>query len=289
MTENPMSPSLRLDAHQHFWDPDRKDYGWLTADMPRLFKPFQPTDLEPFLLNHHIDGTILVQAAPTIAETEYLLDLASRTPFVKAVVGWIDFENPDHLVHLQRWAGHPLLKSLRPMVQDIADPDWLLMPEIDWAFEALQELDLAFDALILPLHLDRLLKRLKRHPGLRVCIDHGAKPEIRHNIFEPWAEQMARLAHETSAFCKVSGLVTEAKTPWIEADLGPYLDHLRLLFGPKRLIFGSDWPVLNLNGTYSGWLTLLEQWTQHWSAEEQSDFFGGNAMRFYRLPLPTQP
>ena len=284
-----MNPPLRLDAHQHFWDPARKDYGWLTADMPSLFKPIQPADLEPFLVQHQIDGTVLVQAAPTIAETDYLLDLARKTPFVKAVVGWIDFENPDHRVHLQRWAKNPLLKSLRPMVQDIADPDWLLKPEIDWAFETLQDMDLAFDALILPVHLERLLKRLKRHPRLRVCIDHGAKPEIRHQIFEPWAEQMAQLAHETSAFCKISGLVTEAKTPWIEADLGPYLDHLHALFGPKRLIFGSDWPVLNLNGTYSGWMTLLERWTQHWSHQDRSDFFGGNAMRFYGLSLPTQP
>ena len=142
-----MNPPLRLDAHQHFWDPDRKDYGWLTADMPSLFKPIQPVDLEPFLLKHQIDGTVLVQAAPTIAETDYLLDLARKTPFVKAVVGWIDFENPDHRVHLQRWARNPLLKSLRPMVQDIADPDWLLKLEIDWAFEALQDMDLAFDAL----------------------------------------------------------------------------------------------------------------------------------------------
>lgn len=278
-----MSDEPIIDAHQHFWDPARKDYGWLTADLPALFKPFQPADLAPLLKQHKITGTVLVQAAPTCAETDYLLAIAARTPFVKGVVGWIDFEEHSHHIHLERWAKNPLLKGIRPMVQHIADPDWLLRPQIDWAFDALQQHDLAFDALVLPRHLTPLLQRLKRHPHLRVCIDHGAKPHIKEKNFTPWAEDMARLARETTAFCKISGLITEAAPEWTPADLRPYLDHLLHLFGPERLIFGSDWPVLTLNGRYDGWMDLLRDWTQDWPAPDRALLFGGNARRFYRL------
>ena len=278
-----MSEALVIDAHQHFWDPARKDYGWLTADLPTLFKPFQPDDLQPILTTHQIDATVLVQAAPTTAETEYLLALADHTPFVKGVVGWIDFENPNEHTTLERLAKHPLLKGIRPMVQDIADPNWLLKAEIDWAFDALQQFDLAFDALVLPRHLQPLLTRLERHPHLRVCIDHAAKPDIRGQNFEPWASDMAELAQKTQAFCKISGLVTEAATPWTPVDLAPVLSHILAVFGPERLIFGSDWPVLTLNGSYGGWIELLRDWTKNWTPEQRALFYGGNAKRFYHL------
>ena len=278
-----MSEALVIDAHQHFWDPARKDYGWLTADLPTLFKPFQPDDLQPILTTHQIDATVLVQAAPTTAETDYLLALADHTPFVKGVVGWIDFENPNERTTLERLVKHPLLKGIRPMVQDIADPNWLLKAEIDWAFDALQQFDLAFDALVLPRHLQPLLTRLERHPHLRVCIDHAAKPDIRGQNFEPWASDMAELAQKTQAFCKISGLVTEAATPWTPVDLAPVLSHILAVFGPERLIFGSDWPVLTLNGSYGGWIELLRDWTKNWTPEQRALFYGGNAKRFYHL------
>ena len=278
MTDHP-----RIDAHQHYWDPIRADYGWLTADLPILFKPFQPADLAPSLHAARITGTVLVQAAPTVEETDYLLALARTTPSVKGVVGWIDFENPEHITHLKRWSTEPLLKGVRPMVQDIQDPDWLLKPEIDWAFEALKAFDLSFDALVLPIHLPRLLKRLQRHPTLRVCIDHAAKPSIRTRAFEPWASDLAQVARDSTAFCKVSGLITEATAEWTPHDLRPYLDHLLQIFGPDRLIFGSDWPVLLLNGDYPRWMDLLMDWTQSFSQTERCKFFGGNAVHFYKI------
>ena len=202
---------------------------------------------------------------------------------MKGVVGWIDFENPNEHTTLERLAKHPLLKGIRPMVQDIADPNWLLKAEIDWAFDALQQFDLAFDALVLPRHLQPLLTRLERHPHLRVCIDHAAKPDIRGQNFEPWASDMAELAQKTQAFCKISGLVTEAATPWTPVDLAPVLSHILAVFGPERLIFGSDWPVLTLNGSYGGWIELLRDWTKNWTPEQRALFYGGNAKRFYHL------
>jgi len=273
----------RIDAHQHFWDPARGDYGWLTADLPALFKPFGPEDLAPHLAAHGISGTVLVQAAPSLAETEYLLDIATSTPFVRGVVGWIDFEQPEQRDALERLARHPLLKGLRPMIQDIADPDWMLRPALDWAFKALIAHDLAFDALVLPGHLANLRILIDRYPDLRVVIDHGAKPQIRDGAFEPWASDIARLARETGAFCKCSGLVTEARADWTPADLSPYLDHLLGSFGPERLIFGSDWPVLTLAGDYSGWFDTVNQAIGHWTQQQQAAVLGGNASRFYRL------
>ncbi len=273
----------RIDAHQHFWDPARGDYGWLTADLPALFKPFGPEDLAPHLAAHDISGTVLVQAAPSLAETEYLLDIASRTPFVRGVVGWIDFEEPEQRDALERLARHPLLKGLRPMIQDIADPDWMLRPALDWAFKALIAHDLAFDALVLPKHLANLRILIDRYPDLRVVIDHGAKPQIKDGAFEPWAGNIARLARETNAFCKCSGLVTEARADWTPADLSPYLEHLLGSFGPERLIFGSDWPVLTMAGDYSDWFDTVNQAIRHWTQQQQAAVLGGNASRFYRL------
>ncbi len=273
----------RIDAHQHFWDPARGDYGWLTADLPALFKPFGPEDLAPHLAAHDISGTVLVQAAPSLAETEYLLDIASRTPFVRGVVGWIDFEEPEQRDALERLARHPLLKGLRPMIQDMADPDWMLRPALDWAFKALIAHDLAFDALVLPKHLANLRILIDRYPDLRVVIDHGAKPQIKDGAFEPWAGNIARLARETNAFCKCSGLVTEARADWTPADLSPYLEHLLGSFGPERLIFGSDWPVLTMAGDYSDWFDTVNQAIRHWTQQQQAAVLGGNASRFYRL------
>lgn len=272
-----------IDAHQHFWNPARGDYGWLTADLPSLFKPFGPEDLAPHLAAHGVTGTVLVQAAPSIAETDYMLGIAEQTPFVKGVVGWIDFEKPEQITDLERLALHPLLKGIRPMIQDIADPDWMLRADLDWAFQALIRLDLAFDALVLPHHLGNLLVLIKRYPDLRVVVDHGAKPLIRQGMTDPWASDMAALARETDCFCKLSGLVTEAKPDWQAHDLAPYITHLCKEFGPNRLIFGSDWPVLTLASDYSRWIETVRLAVSHWSQAQQAALFGGNASRFYRL------
>ena len=273
----------RIDAHQHFWDPARGDYGWLTADLPALFKPFGPDELAPHLTAHGITGTVLVQAAPSLAETDYLLEIASRTPFVKGVVGWVDFEQPGQRDALERLARNPLLKGLRPMIQDIADPDWMLRPTLDWAFKALIDHDLVFDALVLPKHLTNLHRLIDRYPDLRVVIDHGAKPQIRDGAFEPWATNIASLARDTGAFCKCSGLVTEARTDWSPAELTPYLDHILGSFGPERVIFGSDWPVLTLASDYQSWFDTVTQVIAHWTPDQQAAVLGGNACRFYRL------
>jgi len=274
---------MRLDAHQHFWALERDDYGWLTSDFPAIYRDFQPADLTPILDSHAIEGTILVQAAPTRAETDYMLDIAAQHSFVKGVVGWVDFENSHAPEHIARLAENPYLVGLRPMIQDIADPNWMLRPDLIPAFEALIAADLVFDALTLPAHLQTLSELLSRYPTMRVVIDHGSKPDIRAGTMDSWVRDMRRLATNTSCFCKLSGLVTEAAPNWTPEDLKPYVDHLLATFGPSRLIWGSDWPVCTLAATYDRWLETTHQLLEGLPTSDIDAILGGNAMTAYGL------
>lgn len=276
---------MRIDAHQHFWKLGRGDYGWLTPELTPLYRDYLPADLAPLLGAGGVDGTVLVQAAPTLAETRFLLALAARTDFVLGVVGWVDFESPDAPETIAALATDPLLRGLRPMIQDIADVDWMLRPQLGPAFQALVAHDLAFDALTLPRHLPNLLRLLERHPQMRVVVDHGSKPAIRDGAFRPWAEDMAALARDTGAYCKLSGLVTEAAADWTVADLAPYVDHLLQCFGPERLIWGSDWPVCRLAASYEGWLEAALRLVGP-DPDAHAAVFGGAARRFYGLSAP---
>jgi L-fuconolactonase len=271
---------MKIDAHQHFWALSRGDYGWLTADIAPLYRDFQPNDLTPLLADCGIDGTILVQAAPTAAETAYMLSLAAQNDFILGVVGWVDFEAADAADQIAILAENPKLVGLRPMIQDIADDDWMLRPNLAPAFEAMIAHDLAFDALVLPRHLKNLITLLGRHPDLRTVIDHGAKPEIRDGKFDDWAADMASLARNTQAYCKLSGIVTEANADWTAADIAPYVSHLLASFGPGRVIWGSDWPVSTLAATYQQWHDVALEC----AGADHTSILGGNAQKAYRLP-----
>lgn len=278
-----MTSGPRVDAHQHFWTLARGDYGWLTPGFDPIYRDFGPDDLAPMLTAAGIDHTVLVQAAPTVAETEFLLDLAARSEFVKGVVGWVDFENTAAPDEIARLAANPALVGLRPMIQDIADDDWMLRADLTPAFAALTAHDLTFDALTLPRHLSNLRKLLARHPDMRTVIDHGSKPSIRNGQFDGWSDDMAALARETTAYCKLSGLVTEAAPGWSVADLRPYVEHLLATFGPQRLIWGSDWPVCTLASTYENWLETTDILLSGLSDAERDAILGGNATRAYLL------
>jgi L-fuconolactonase len=270
-----------IDAHQHFWQVERGDYGWLTPALGPIFRDFMPEDLAPILARHGITGTILVQAAPTVAETRFMLDIARATPFVKGVVGWVDFEAADAVDTIAALAGDSLLVGLRPMVQDIADDDWLLRPAIATALDAMVAHHLVFDALVLPRHLPRLQELIARHPALAVVVDHGAKPLIRERIMEPWATDMAAIAAAPHVMCKLSGLVTEAAAEWQASDIAPYAAHILKAFGPHRVLFGSDWPVVNLAGGYDRWRREATGFIQHLGAVERGAILGDNARRLY--------
>jgi L-fuconolactonase len=273
--------TMRIDAHQHFWETARGDYGWLTPALPSLFRDFGPADLAPLMTAAAIDRTILVQAAPTVAETGYLLEIAKKTEFVAGVVGWADFDAPDAVAQVKALAENRLLVGLRPMIHNIAYYDWMLYEHLPPVFRAIQRAGLVFDALVRPIHLSRLLVLADRYPDLSIVIDHGAKPDIAGGVMQPWAADMAALAARQNVSCKLSGLVTEAGADWDEARLKPYVDHLIAIFGPGRLIFGTDWPVVTLAASHARWVDAAEALTAHLPGDNRAAIFGGNAQRIY--------
>ena len=276
---------MKIDAHQHFWTPARGDYFWMPPDHPILTRPYHPADLAPLLHSHGIERTVLVQAAPTVAETEYMLGIADTHDSVAGVVGWIDFEDPTDKAVLERLAQHPKFLGVRPMIQDIPDDSWMLRADVQWAYQALIDLDLSFDALGFPRHLAPFHRVLSQYPDMRVVIDHCMKPQVRDHPdgFEAWAEGMTRLAQDTGAFCKLSGVVTETDEGWTVDLLRPYVEHVLDIFGADRVMWGSDWPVCTLQASYAEWHDAADQLTSACSASERAAIFGGTAQRFYRL------
>ena len=272
-----------VDAHQHYWNPARGDYGWMPPDHPVLARPYGPADLSGSLATYGIERTVLVQAADSVHETEYMLGIADATPSVVAVVGWVDFEKPGDLAHLTRLARHPKFRGVRPMIQDIEDVDWMLREDVQWGYRALIDLDLSFDALGFPRHLDNFHRLLTRYPQMRVVIDHCMKPQIRDGAFEDWAAGMTRLARDTGAYVKLSGLVTEANDGWGTDDLRPYADHVMQSFGPDRVMWGSDWPVCQLQASYAQWRDVAGELTEGLTSAERARVFGGTAAEFYRF------
>lgn len=276
----------RIDAHHHFWHPARGDYGWMPADDPILSRPYCAADLAPALQATGITQTVLVQAAPSVNETEYLLGIADSTPHVAAVVGWVDFEDPGQITTLGRLARHPKFVGVRPMIQDIPDDDWMLKPSVQWAYEALVDLDLTFDCLGFPRHQANFLTLLQRYPELRAVLDHCLKPQLRTHSeaqFNDWAKGMTALAEGTSACCKLSGLLTEADDMPDEALLKRYTDHVIAAFGPARVMWGSDWPVARLRCEYGDWLAMADRLTADQTDSAREQIFGGTAAAFYRI------
>ena len=274
---------MRIDSHQHFWDLSRGDYDWLTPDLSEIYRDFGPADLEPYLATNKIDGTVVVQATDTEAETEYLLSLADKFDWILGVVGWVDMEKSTAPAQIAEFAEHPKFVGIRPMIQGLADDAWMLRPTLEPAISALIEHNLCFDALVLPKHLVHLKPFLARHPDLKVVIDHGAKPNMKSDQFQPWADQMASIAQKSSAYCKLSGLVTEAASGWIDDDIVPYARHVLGSFGPERTMFGSDWPVVNLAGSYDAWAQAAAQFCSHLEPKDVSSVFGLTATNFYGL------
>jgi L-fuconolactonase len=275
----------RIDAHQHYWSLQRGDYEWLTPDDRILYRDFTPADLSGELAACSIRATVLVQAAATEAETRFLFDLARQNASIAGVIGWVDFECNDVAdrigVLVQEGGGK--LKGLRPMIQDIDDPYWLDRPSLDAAFDALLAHDLTFDALVKPVHLEMLARRLQRHPALRAVLDHAGKPDIAGGSLERWSRQIEQLARATSVCCKLSGFLTQAATGSGAAALDAVVEHIFACFGAERILWGSDWPVLTLRASYRQWLNMALGLVQRHAPGQEEAVFGANAVRFYRL------
>lgn len=273
-----------VDAHQHYWRVDRGDYAWLRDASASLQRDFLPVDLREQRSTANVAGSVLVQAAASEAETRYLFELARADRSILGVVGWVDFEGPDAPSRIDALLrdGDGLLLGLRPMAQDHPDPDWLARPALDAAFDRLQEHGLAFDALVKPAQLPALQRRLRREHGLRVVLDHGGKPDVAHGRLDDWAAPIRELAALPSVCCKFSGLLTELAPGMPTETLNPYVYQLFACFGADRLIWGSDWPVLTLRGSYAHWLQLARTLAQQRAPHALDRIFGRNALAFYR-------
>ncbi len=273
-----------IDAHQHYWQVARGDYGWLQQAPEGLRRDYLPADLQTQRHAAGVSGSILVQAAPSEAETRFLFELCQHDLAAIGVVGWVDFTAHDVRKRIEALLrdGDGRLLGLRPMAQDIADPDWLARPALDAAFDAMQEFDLAFDALVRPAQLPALQARLDREQRLRCVLNHAGKPDLAHGDFDAWAASLARLAESPALHCKLSGLLTQLAPGMPEGVLERYVEHLFECFGAERLLWGSDWPVLTVQSQYAHWLRLARAYVQRFAPNAQPLVFGGNALKFYR-------
>ncbi|MDY0747895.1 amidohydrolase family protein [Paucibacter sp. R3-3] len=278
----------RIDAHQHFWRLDRGDYGWLTAELAPLYRDFAPGDLQPLLQRHGVAQTVLVQAADSTAETDFMLELAASHDWIGGVVGWVDISDRASIATLERWAReHPKFKGVRPMLQDLPEDDWIATrPHAD-VMACIAALGLRLDALVLPRQLEPLLHFVRRHPTLPVVIDHAAKPRLDEGWSAVWAHawrrDMAALAAHPNLMCKFSGLLTETRSSEPLPLIRPAWEDLLRWFGPQRLVWGSDWPVLNLAADYGRWVALSDSLLGDLNAADQQRVLHDNAREFYTL------
>lgn len=273
--------SLRLDSHQHFWRMDRGDYAWLREAPAALQRDFLPSELQPTLLRQSVAQTVLVQAAGTVEETDYLLELAAEHAFIGGVVGWVDLSRRDSIATLERWSRQPKFKGVRPMLQDLPEPNWIATRALPQALDALASLGLRLDALVMPQHLQSLLEVLRARPSLPVVINHAAKPQLArgwHADWVPsWCQHMGELAALPQVCCKFSGLTAPLD------EVRPVWELLMQWFGPRRLMWGSDWPVLTLAGNYASWVERSAALIDALPEDEAVQVWRGTAQRFYGL------
>lgn len=277
--------NMIVDAHQHFWRIDRGVYDWIDDSISGIKRDYLPTHLAPYLAHLGIQKTILVQASETLQENQFMADLAVECAFIGGIVAWLDLTAPDAMSVLQELAQNPLVKGIRPVLQGIEDSDWVLQGDVVSCLRALPDLGLRFDALIQPRHFKAIAEVARTIPDLAIVVDHAAKPVIRDGtpLDADWYDGMQVLAQCPNVYCKVSGLVTEYGPGWTVQGLQPVVDHLIELFSPSRLMWGSDWPVLELDGSYSQWFDCVKQLIAGCTPAEQANILGGTACRFYGL------
>jgi L-fuconolactonase len=277
---------MRIDAHQHFWDLDRFDYAWMPPEPSVLRQNFPPDRLEQILTRNRFEGSVLVQANTLLAETHWLLELAEANEFIRAVVGWVDLTDPHLGAVLDELQKRPKFKGVRHPVHDEADDNWLMRPDVLAGLAELARRGLPYDLLLRPQHLPLVPRIAERVPDLRMVIDHIAKPLIAAQVMEPWARDIEAASKLPQVYCKLSGMITEADPKSCKAEhLKPYVEHVMRIFGPDRLMFGSDWPVCMLAGS---WKEALAAFTQSIGAqpiEVREKLLGETARNFYRIEV----
>jgi len=275
---------MKIDSHQHFWKFDPVRDSWINEEMAVIQRDFLPDDLKPVLDRNGIDGCVVVQADQSEAENGFLLGNANDYEFIKGVVGWVDLRSPDVESRLEYYSRFNKMKGFRHVLQGEADRALMLTPAFMKGIKALMKLDFTYDILIYPDQLKFVADFVKVFPDQKFVIDHIAKPYIKDKKIDDWAEDLKALHGLENLYCKVSGMVTEADwNGWKPGDFTPYLDVVLEIFGTKKLMFGSDWPVCNVAGGYDQVVSISQNFAEQLSANEQADFWGNNAVRFYGL------
>lgn len=272
-----------IDSHHHFWKYNPGEYPWISPDSV-LARDYPPADLKREISASGVDGVVSVQARQSVEETRWLLELAAQNDFIRGVVGWVPLISPDVNRDLERFVVNPRLKSIRHVLQDEPDNDYMLRPDFDHGIGLLKNCKLRYDILIFERHLPQSIKLVDRHPNVTFILDHIAKPKIKENILSPWRENLRELARRPNVYCKFSGMVTEADPrSWSEQQLRPYMDAALQAFGARRLMFGSDWPVCLLACAYGRWYEIVSRFASQLTAGERERLMGGTAIEAYGL------
>jgi L-fuconolactonase len=274
----------RIDSHQHLWRYNAAEYEWIDDRMLTLRRDFLLPDLDAAASSAGISGTVVVQARQTLEETEWLLSLAAHSKCIRGVVGWAPIAGEDFERHLETLGSYPALKGLRHVIQAEHDDNYILGDDFNRGITALGRAGLVFDLLILERHLPRTIEFVDRHPNLKFILNHVAKPDIANQRIDTWRTNIAKLAERDNVYCKVSGMVTEASwSGWTEADLLPYWEAVLGAFTPRRLMFGSDWPVCLVASEYRRWFEVVCGWVQQLTKQEEDRILGGTAAGVYGL------
>ena len=274
---------MAIDTHVHFWNYDKKRDAWITDQMKILQQHYLPQTIAGTLRRNGINGCIAVQADQSELETLFLMELSKSHDIIKGVVGWVDLQDKNIEERLHYFSQYPIIKGWRHVVQGEPD-DFLLRPAFHRGVAALEPYNYTYDVLIYPRQLKSALEFIKKFPGQRMVIDHCAKPEIASRKIDEWATLIAEIAKHPNVYCKLSGLLTEAKwKEWSPAEFYPYLNVVFKAFGTERLLFGSDWPVILLSGMYVQWKSLLEKYMENFVEEDRMMVLGDNAIQFYNL------
>ena len=276
----------RVDSHQHFWQLSRGDYNWLKPELTLLYKDFLPKQLERELYEINVSQTILVQAEASEDEIYFMLAIAEVNKFVAGVVGWVDIEASNVLGKLAHFCESKYFKGIRPMLQDIDDVNWILKDEFIPMFEFMTKNQLTFDALIRDIHTSNIQILAQRHPDLSIVINHCAKPNLSKEPSDLWKNGLSNIAACKNVYVKLSGLLTEAPKGPVDVEvIQPYFDHIIDVFSADRVMWGSDWPVIKLNGDYDTWVSLTQSLLKNHSFKDKRKIWAGNARQFYNLPL----
>ncbi|MET3925823.1 amidohydrolase family protein [Devosia sp. 2618] len=275
----------RIDTHMHFWTLALEhSYAlWMSPELEVLYRDYGPVDAKPWADQYNVEGCVLVSAGSTVEELGYLLGLANGHSFIRGIVGWVDMLGQGVAGNLEQLARSPSLKGIRPYLQDLPDDDWILRPDLDPAIQSALDLGLRFDALIKPRHILNTVRFIERYPTLPVIVDHMAKPAINKGEHDAWARDMEQFRDLTHVHCKLSGLLTEDGPDWTPDRVKPYLETVIDIFGPDRLVFGSDWPVVNLVADYGKWVGVVADALKPLSPDDQQKVWATNAERFYGL------